>query len=35
MFVQLAATMKEWDIPFADLKFNGIIGKGRIGTVHR
>ncbi|XP_059146950.1 kinase suppressor of Ras 2-like isoform X2 [Physella acuta] len=31
----LAATMKEWDIPFADLKFGGVIGKGRIGTVHK
>ena len=32
---QLAATMKEWDIPFEDLHVKEAIGKGRIGTVYR
>ncbi|RUS83373.1 hypothetical protein EGW08_008876 [Elysia chlorotica] len=31
----LAATMKEWDIPFDDLHVKEAIGKGRIGTVYR
>ncbi|KAK7087945.1 kinase suppressor of Ras 2-like [Littorina saxatilis] len=31
----LAATMKEWDIPFEDLAIGDSIGKGRFGTVHK
>ncbi|CAL1528760.1 unnamed protein product [Lymnaea stagnalis] len=31
----LAATMKEWDIPFNDLHVGEAIGKGRIGTVYK
>ncbi|GFN99523.1 kinase suppressor of ras, partial [Plakobranchus ocellatus] len=31
----LAATMKEWDIPFEDLHVKEAIGKGRIGTVYK
>ncbi|XP_005102666.1 kinase suppressor of Ras 2 isoform X2 [Aplysia californica] len=31
----LAATMKEWDIPYEDLNVGDAIGKGRIGTVYR
>ena len=35
VYIQLAATMKEWDIPFEDLNVGDAIGKGRIGTVYR
>ncbi|KAK0058787.1 kinase suppressor of Ras 2 [Biomphalaria pfeifferi] len=31
----LAATMKEWDIPYEDLKIGDRIGEGRLGTVFR
>ncbi|GFR92725.1 kinase suppressor of Ras [Elysia marginata] len=33
--IDLAATMKEWDIPYDDLNVKEAIGKGRIGTVYR
>lgn len=31
----LAATMREWDIPYEDLSIGDPIGKGRFGTVHK
>lgn len=32
---QNSLSLKEWDIPFDDLKLLDVIGKGRFGTVHR
>lgn len=31
----LQLSMREWDIPFDELKMNEIIGTGRFGTVYR
>lgn len=33
--LQLASTMREWDIPYEDLAIGDPIGKGRFGTVHK
>ncbi|XP_018561202.1 kinase suppressor of Ras 2 isoform X2 [Anoplophora glabripennis] len=32
---QNSLSMREWDIPFDELKMNEVIGTGRFGTVHR
>lgn len=33
--LQLSVTLKEWDIPFEQLKLMDKIGTGRFGTVYK